>query len=305
MPGLFDITAKDPVITLDQDQRGETSFTVTNISGRAWRARAIIVAESPEAQSWLSIEGQADRDFAVAGTQQYTVRVVAPSDASPGTYTFRLDMAREDVPDEDYTEGPSVAFEVKAVERKPAFPLWMIFVLVGVLVIVGSVIAYLVFRKPPQGSDSTTTATVTMAPTDTPAPPTDTPMPPTDTPTPPDLVITKISSPLRRLFGSRTFETNVTLSNQGGTAAGAFKVRGSFTFPGVPSSQTENVAGLGPGESITIPFGPIEYNKTGEYTATFRVDVDDQVDENNEFNNESSLQFRISLLELEVIIPTP
>jgi hypothetical protein len=81
----------------------------------------------------------AERDFPIAGTHQYTVKIAPPPDAPAGNYPFRLDMLGVDNPDEELVQGPSVTFEVPAPEpaRKP-FPWWiLIIVLVVILLGVG------------------------------------------------------------------------------------------------------------------------------------------------------------------------
>ena len=138
MPSLFNVTAADSVVRLDARRTAEASFTVSNVSGRAVRGRAILVAENPVALPWLAIEGEAERDFSMTGTQQFTVRIVVPAGAPAGRYTFRLDMVDTDNPDENYTQGQGVTFElIEIVDGGPRIPWWLIAVVVGVLLIGG------------------------------------------------------------------------------------------------------------------------------------------------------------------------
>ncbi|NIM94242.1 MAG: hypothetical protein GTO18_11095 [Anaerolineales bacterium] len=170
MSSLFDITIPSNTVVLDSGRRGEASFTVTNISGRPFRARAVVVSDEPSIKPWITIEGQPERDFAIAGTQQYVVNVAVPKDAQPGNYSFRLDMAREDIPDEDYTVGSIVTFEVPESEPEQAFPPWMIFALIGVLVVVGGVIAWLLLKNGDDRDVSPTSTVGTPISTITPTP---------------------------------------------------------------------------------------------------------------------------------------
>ncbi|NIM94241.1 MAG: hypothetical protein GTO18_11090 [Anaerolineales bacterium] len=182
MPELFDITVPTTTVDLGSQRKGQISFTVTNISGRALRGRAVVVPDDTSTGGWIIIEGQHTRDFPISGTQQYVVEVAVPSDARAGTYSFRLDMAREAIPDEDYTEGPRVTFIAPEVDEQPTFPLWAILILIAVIVIVGGVIAFLVFSSSEEEPESTllppstSTPTMTLTPTITPTP-TDTPHP--------------------------------------------------------------------------------------------------------------------------------
>jgi hypothetical protein len=150
MPGPFDITAATNTIRLNAQRRGEASFTVFNNSGRALRGRATLVALTPVAAPWLTLEGANERDFAVAATEQFTVHIAAPPEAAPGTYTFRLDEVDVALPDEGLTTGPSVNFDVPVPPPppvKPKFPIWIPIAIGAVLllVIIG-VIAFLLLR---------------------------------------------------------------------------------------------------------------------------------------------------------------
>jgi hypothetical protein len=82
----------------------------------------------------------------VAETQQYTVQATVPPTAAPGTYLFRLDMVGEDRPNEDYTQGPSIALTVPAAVPAPRFPLWLLVVAAVVVLVLGGVIVALVLR---------------------------------------------------------------------------------------------------------------------------------------------------------------
>jgi hypothetical protein len=158
MPNEFAITAAANTIHLD-DRHGETTFTVFNASGRPLRGRAQLTSETPNVASWLSLTGEPTRDFAVAGTQQYSVNIDIPPDTPPGSYPFRLDMIGVENPDEEYTRGPVVTFEAPApTETNKPFPWWIILIVVGVVAVIGLVL-FLLLRNPnvevpsvPQGS---------------------------------------------------------------------------------------------------------------------------------------------------------
>ncbi|MBI5667953.1 MAG: hypothetical protein HZC41_08075 [Chloroflexi bacterium] len=119
MPSLFDITASQSRVNLDSQRRGEVSFTVTNTGGRLVRGRARIVPQGTAAPEWFTLEGNAERNFDVAGVQTYLVQIAVAAAAPAGNYVFRLDMLDVANPDEFYTEGPAVAFEVKGGEIPP------------------------------------------------------------------------------------------------------------------------------------------------------------------------------------------
>lgn len=159
MAKAFAITTTETSIRLDDKRRAEFSCTVTNTSRRRLRARVKIDALESAKEEWFSVAtpddshgatrgGTLELDFPADATYQLTVRIEVPPDAVIGKYACRVNAHAEDNPDEDFAEGPVVAFELKKAEekKKKAFPWWIIPVIVGVLVIAGVVI-YLVLPK--------------------------------------------------------------------------------------------------------------------------------------------------------------
>ena len=85
--------------------------------------------ENPASVNWIRLEQVSQRLFPAGGTEGYLVTIDVPADAPAGQYSFRLDMARWDHPEEGDAIGPSVEFQV--LPAKPArvarrFP-WSIF----------------------------------------------------------------------------------------------------------------------------------------------------------------------------------
>lgn len=236
MPSPFAITAASNTIPLDATtRRAEISFTVSNTSGRPMRGRAQIVPHDPATAGWYSLVGEAERDFAVGGTQQYTVHITVPPAAARSDYQVRLDVMGVVNPDEDFTQGPSVTFQTPApapVVVKKAFPWWIVIALVAVLVIGGGIFAVLRSRANAEAeqaalargaqqtaearqSAANATATASAAaglanatatalalasrPTNTPVPPTarptNTPVPPTATTRPTNTAIPPTATP--------------------------------------------------------------------------------------------------------------
>jgi hypothetical protein len=107
-------------------------------------------AAKPE---WFTVAGESVRDFAPNGAQQFVVQLKVPRGTAPGSYSFRLDAVSEENPDEDFTEGPSVAFDVKAPPPpgKKKFPWWILAVVgaVVLLIVIGVVIWLLVRNTSP------------------------------------------------------------------------------------------------------------------------------------------------------------
>jgi hypothetical protein len=126
MANPFAITAATNTIRLNDTRQAQATFTVFNNSGRAMRGRARIVVQNPASEKWVTLVGDAQKDFPVAGTDQYNVQISVPPGSPPGSYPFRLDVVGTENPDEQYSKGPSVTFEVVAAPVKKALPIWIV-----------------------------------------------------------------------------------------------------------------------------------------------------------------------------------
>ena len=132
----FDITVATNSVRLDAKRQGEAPFTVFNRSGQPVHGRAQLAPQEPQAAAWLGVTGEAERNFAIAGTEQYSVRLLVPADAPAGNYAFRLDMVGIERPDEDFCAGPSVTFEVpEPIPAKPFPWKWVVIAVVALLAI--------------------------------------------------------------------------------------------------------------------------------------------------------------------------
>jgi hypothetical protein len=74
MARVFDITAASDTVRLDGKGQGEIPFTASNVSGRPLRGRAFLVPQDAASKPWLSVSGEAERDFPAGGTQQFTAK---------------------------------------------------------------------------------------------------------------------------------------------------------------------------------------------------------------------------------------
>ena len=142
-------TAPDP-LKADANGHAEAVFTVTNTTSRPIRGLATAKSLGATKRDWLAVRGETERDFAGGATEQFVVNIHVAG-VPGGRYPCRLDVASAANPDEDFTTGPvvnvDVAGSVTAAAPKKAFPLWIVFVIVGVLLLVGIVILLLVFRS--------------------------------------------------------------------------------------------------------------------------------------------------------------
>ena len=86
------------------------------------------------------IQGDAERDFAVNGTQPYIVRVTLPPGTPPARRRFRLDVIGVANPDEIFTQGQAVTFENTVAQptdpnasKRPGYVAAMVGSLIGML----------------------------------------------------------------------------------------------------------------------------------------------------------------------------
>jgi hypothetical protein len=144
----FSVTAARSSVSLDSSGAARASFTVTNTSAQMLKGRLLTRASEPAKEEWFLLDGESVRDFAPNASEQAAVQLNVPSGTPPGSYTFRLDAVSQINPDEDFTDGPSVAFEVAPPpEPKKRFPWWIVAVAGGVvLLIVIGVVVFLLVR---------------------------------------------------------------------------------------------------------------------------------------------------------------
>jgi beta-lactam-binding protein with PASTA domain len=146
-PNSFTITAAGQKVKLDSSGTAQASFTVTNTSAQALRGRLLTRPSDPAKPEWFSIVGESVRDFAPNASERVVVQLDVPPGSPPASYSSRLDAVSEVDPDEDFTEGPSVAFEVTAPPPpKKKFPWWILAIVgaVVLLIIIGVVVWLLV-----------------------------------------------------------------------------------------------------------------------------------------------------------------
>ena len=153
----FTVTAADTKLKLSPSGAAQGQFTVTNRSAQTLKGRLLAKTNEPAKAEWLSVAGESTRDFAPNASQQVVVQLAVPPATPPGSYSFRLDAVSEADPDEDFTEGPPVAFEVEPPPQpKKPFPWWIVALAGGVvLLIVIGVVVFLLVRGGDSGSQGT------------------------------------------------------------------------------------------------------------------------------------------------------
>jgi beta-lactam-binding protein with PASTA domain len=147
---IFAITAPSEMVTLDDQGRGQISFTASNTGPKSMAGRVKLVPLGSTKEPWLSLEGEQERNFAKGEAQQFTVKIAPPRGTPTGKYPFRLNLISVDNPDDEFTEGPSVSFEVKqlapAAPPPRKFPWWIV-ALACVLVLGAGIITWLLLPQ--------------------------------------------------------------------------------------------------------------------------------------------------------------
>lgn len=150
VPGArsFYVTAAGEHLTLDASGTGEASFTVTNVGSLTLDGRLLPKALDLARAEWFSVVGESVRRFVPAAAERVIVQVRVPVSTAPGSYSFRLDAISQVIPDEDYTEGPAVSFDVPKPLPRRRSHWWIVFVAVAALLLASGVLAYVLWPTP-------------------------------------------------------------------------------------------------------------------------------------------------------------
>ncbi len=91
----FRITADPSHVVLDAQRQGEVAFSVSNATDESVRGRAKVVPAESHQAWWLSLEGDAERDFGPYQTLEFRVGIAPPLTAPAGEYSFSFDVLDE------------------------------------------------------------------------------------------------------------------------------------------------------------------------------------------------------------------
>ena len=111
---------------MDASRSGSGSFTVSNVTSGAVRARLLVTPGVGAQASWFSVVGSSERALPAAGTVTVEVAVRVPVEVAAGSYSFVVGAALEESPDR-VVSGPTVTFAVPEVAKRP-FPWWIVIV---------------------------------------------------------------------------------------------------------------------------------------------------------------------------------
>jgi hypothetical protein len=173
MPGPFDIQTSVNQLSLENNA-ATAAFTARNTSGRRLHAVARIGTRAPS--EWFEIvPPEGDTAFDIDETRTYRVNVNVPPDAQPGSYSFRLIVADDADPDENFSESGEVSFSVGG--GGGGFPIGIVATVIAVIILI-ALVGGGIFLATRPGPTETPTPTATPTPTNTPTPqPTRTPRP--------------------------------------------------------------------------------------------------------------------------------
>lgn len=134
-------------VALDDQGRGEVTFTVTNGGPDQDRAVLTVAALDGAADSWFSVE-EPQRAVPPGESAAYLCRIRVPPGTAAGTYALQaVAYSADRDPGETSTKSKRVTMEVKPSEPPPdGLPPWLPIAIVAAVVLVVAVVLWLVLR---------------------------------------------------------------------------------------------------------------------------------------------------------------
>lgn len=148
---------------------GTVVFSVNNTTDETLEGKLSVRSEGDAKPEWFSIEGEPQRDFGAKTSGTVNVKISVPAETKSGEYSFRLLVAEESDPDNDYEISQSTAFtvppagKVGGTAKKSKWWLWVLIGLV-VLAIIGGVVWFLTREKKPPTEPPKVEATTAAVP---------------------------------------------------------------------------------------------------------------------------------------------
>jgi hypothetical protein len=142
-------------VAVTAERSGSGSFTVSNVAGRAVRARVFVTPGAGADPSWFQVVGESELALPAAGTATVDVALSVPSEVAAGAYSFTVGVALEESPDK-MVASPTVSFTVpEAVKRR--FPWWIVIVAAAAVLVLGLGAAAIWWFNRPDDSEPTAT----------------------------------------------------------------------------------------------------------------------------------------------------
>jgi hypothetical protein len=158
------VTAAAERIVMNEERKGETTFTVTNPSEVVDRVVFDVVPDEGAGESWFSVE-EPQRVVRPGASVSYLLKVAVPKDTPPGSYTMQGRVYSADsAPEESSVLSPRVVLEVPP-EPEPAarrLPWWVLAAAAAALLLIVVVVVVIVATG---GDEPEPVATPTPTPT--------------------------------------------------------------------------------------------------------------------------------------------
>lgn len=265
----FQVGSDLTTLPLDEQRRGKAEYTVRNLTGKRLRVRASVAPQGSATAAWFAIEGPTELVFEVGAEQRLIVNVAVDEKAKPGAYSFRLDVASVTDPDDEWANGPTIAFEVPAPPIKPKKPFpWK-----RVLIIAGGVVALALGAGAAfaiLGGDA------------------------------PDLVVTAIRMEPENPTANTSVQLEMDVKNEGGGAAGRFT---AILRAPDGERRIQLIAGLDAGETRTLI---LDWTPpAGAHEIVGIADLEETVDESDEENNRRTAEVTVQAPPDPTPVPTP
>lgn len=151
-------------VALDDQGRGEVTFTVTNGGPDQDRAVLTVAPLDGAAESWFSVD-EPQRAVPPGESAAYLCRIRVPPGTAAGTYALQaVAYSADRDPGETSTKSKRVTMEVKPSEPPPdGLPPWLPIAIVAAVVLVIAVVLWLVLRGD-GGLENTSPPTITGDP---------------------------------------------------------------------------------------------------------------------------------------------
>ena len=117
----FTISAPVEPVRL-RDGAGTAAFMVTNTADQPVQGRVMVMPSATAPADWFTLSDATTHVFAAGGVEQAVVSIAVPAGTASGGALLRLAASNVENPEEDFTEGPPVSFDV--APPPPAVPWW-------------------------------------------------------------------------------------------------------------------------------------------------------------------------------------